>query len=276
MENSIQKMVPITSLALVLVLVFSVTVSLAAPEDDVGSDVDRLLLEELDAADDSLQDLPAKPAAKVDKPGGADEPSAREQESQDQIDQQLLDQLDAGEDIPRDSDEDEVVSALGEEADPVTIIGEKMRLVERLLVKETSQQRTRKLQDEIVRDLAELLKKMEQQQQSASSNTKPQPRQQASRNKLQQPKPRSGEPQRGPAGRQSTKPAQESDDQVRKAEDKKIDVIEMTEIIKREWGHLPEKDRRELLRQFGNTEALPESALSIEKYFRRLSETDEE
>ncbi|MDH3716896.1 MAG: hypothetical protein OES79_02130, partial [Planctomycetota bacterium] len=90
--------------------------------------------------------------------------------------------------------------------------------------------------------------------------------------KIQQPR-RPAQPK--PGNRPSQNPADQSEERVRKAEPKEIDVAEVTEIIKQIWGHLPEKER-ERLRQMAADEPLPENSLRIEKYFRRLSETEEE
>ncbi len=77
-----------------------------------------------------------------------------------------------------------------------------------------------------------------------------------------------------PGNRQSTKPADQSEERVRKAQPQQVDTATVAEIIKQIWGHLPEKER-ERLRQMAADQPLPESSLQIEKYFRRLAEAED-
>ena len=47
--------------------------------------------------------------------------------------------------------------------------------------------------------------------------------------------------------------------------------MELTEVVKEIWGHLPEKDR-ERLRQLSADQVMPGHGVAVEKYFRRLAE----
>ncbi len=234
---------------------------------DDPSELDRQLLEQLDAADDPRELLTEPQEGEAPRPSADDSGAPHPEKS---LDQKLLDQLGEGEDIPLQTDlvEEEV---LGEDADPLTRIGHKMRLVQRLLVQQKPPSRAGQLQQEILRDLEKLLEQLQQQQQQqASAPRAGSGRQQASRRKIQQPRP--GSPRRG-GDRPSRQPADQSEDRVREAESRQIDVVEVTEMIKQIWGHLPEKER-ERLRQMAADEPLPESAVQIENYFRRLSEAE--
>lgn len=236
------------------------------------SDVDRDLLEQLDDADEETIE-PGEPAKPSDRGDGAD--SEPKPDGRSSIDKKLLEELDEGEDIPLGDEPDRVSQDLGGDVDPITRISEKMRGVERLLEAKTADAKTTGLQDEIVRDLEELLKqlkKQQQQQQQSQGGQGSRSKQQAQRSKINMP---SRQPQPQPGQRDSEKPADDSEERSGKSEPTRVDLAELTEVIKEIWGHLPEKDR-ERLRQMSAEEIMPDHELAIEKYFRRLSEGDDD
>jgi septal ring factor EnvC (AmiA/AmiB activator) len=239
------------------------------------TDLDKKLLEELDDLDDGVLGEDAAPKEKT---------LAGTAEDSNTIDDDLLRDLDddlggaAGEDVRLPRDGDAQADQLGEDADPLTRIGHKMRLAETLVPERDELDRAKKLQDEIAADLAALIeeiKKQQQQQQSSSSsqNQKNKP-QQGSRSKVkpgQQPK-----PQQKPGDRESKKPATDSQERQGKAKPTKADLAKLNEdLFKAIWGHLPEKER-ERLRQLPAEEIMTEYELQIEKYFRRLTEERDE
>ena len=254
------------------ILVFACSSSTGFAQAADPSDTDRDLLEQLDDADDESIEL--RDTGRPESEPAADKATTT-RDDHDSIDQELLEELEAGEDIPLGDELERVPHDLGEDVDPLTRIGEKMRVVERLLEAKKIEAKTSDLQDEIVRDIEELIKqlqKQQQQQQSAQGGQQSRSQQQAQRSKVnlpnRQPKPQSGQ-------RDSEKPATDSEDRAGKTEKIKVDMSELTEVIKEIWGHLPEKDR-ERLRQMSAEEIMPDHELAIEKYFRRLSQDDDE
>ncbi len=163
--------------------------------------------------------------------------------------------------------------------DPVTLIGEKMRLVETLLRQPEADgnPQTGPLQEQIVRELKiliELLDKQAQQQSSSNSSSSAQQTQQqaSSRSQVKQPAEQQGESKEG---HQKDKPSRDSAKRLGKATPQ-VNLVELTEVVKEIWGHLPEKDR-ERLRQLSADQVMPGHDVAVEKYFRRLAEeTDDQ
>ena len=194
-------------------------------------------------------------------------------------DEDLLDKFDlddglgdaAGEDIPLAGDGAVPVDRLGDDVDPLTRIGHKMRQAEILVPEKSELERAAKLQEEIAADLAELIKQIQQQQkkqQQQGSSSK----QQASRIK---PKLNQRPQQAKPSNQNSKKPSDDSQERQGKA-DPEFDVAKWNDdIIKDWWGHLPEKER-ERLRQLSAEEIMTQYQVQIEKYFRHLSEAESE
>jgi len=187
----------------------------------------------------------------------------------------------AGEDIRLDgrgeplSDED-----LDENADPATRIGKIMKQVQRLLKEKELGKPTQDRQEQIVKELAEWLKQLEQQQKKSSSQSqnsqsqqKPQPHDERKTPQQASKKPTSGNS--GQTGSQTTGQTKadsgESDDELRDRLLEKSEFADIREDIEELWGELPEKDR-ELIRQMADVELLPEYAPLIRRYFRRLAE----
>jgi len=195
------------------------------------------------------------------------------EDATDDLDQQLLDELDAGEDIPAGADDPSATDdVLGPDADPVTRIGQKMRTVESLLEEKEQAVKAGELQNEIVRDLEALIKQLRQQQKKASSGGKSQRKpQKSSRDRVQQPA--AAKPGK-PGTRESKNPANDSEARMGHAKKgSKVDAAALDEVIKAIWGHLPEKDR-ERLRQISSEEIMPNHEVAIERYFRRLADED--
>lgn len=251
------------------------TAQLLADDD---SDLDRQLLEQLGEPDDADllggdADSAVAPAERAADP--AVDPDAERRKT----DEDLLDKFDvddglgdaAGEDIPLPRDGAVPADRLGEDVDPLTRIGHKMRQAEILVPEKSELERAAKLQEEIAADLAELIKQIQEQQkkqqQSGSSS-----QQQASRSK---PKLSPQKQMPKPGNQNVKKPSLDSQERQGKAEPE-FDVAKWNDdIIKDWWGHLPEKER-ERLRQLSAEEIMTQYQVQIEKYFRRLSEAENE
>jgi hypothetical protein len=240
---------------------------------DEDADLDQQLLEQLGEADeadllDENADSDAAPAKK------SVDPAAERRKT----DEDLLDQFDvdddlgeaAGEYIPLPRDGAVPADRLGEDVDPLTRIGHKMRQAEILVPEKTELQRAAKLQEEIAADLAELIKQIQQQQKQQQQSQSSSSQQQASRSK---PKLNPRQQQPKPDRQNSKKPSNESQERQGKAEPE-FDVAKWNDdIIKDWWGHLPEKER-ERLRQLSAEEIMTQYQVQIEKYFRRMSEAE--
>ncbi len=157
---------------------------------------------------------------------------------------------------------------------PVTLIGKKMRLVETLLRQPAvdGNPQTGPLQEQIIdelKTLIQLLDKQAQQQSSSSSSSSAQKTQQqaSSRSQVKQPAVQQGESK---DGQQKDKPSRDSTKRLGKATPQ-VNLVELTEVIKEIWGHLPEKDR-ERLRQLSADQVMPGHGVAVEKYFRSLAE----
>ena len=148
------------------------------------TDLDRQLLEQLDEFDEQLGGDAAADVGKSDAAGPNSE--AAGDSGTPSIDQELLDKLDEGEDIPLGPDSPADLSNLARMPTPSTRIRRKIRIVERLLQARSAQPRTQELQGEIVHDLEELLKQLQRQmqQQAASGSDSPKPQQQGGRSKF--------------------------------------------------------------------------------------------
>jgi hypothetical protein len=243
------------------------------PQPAANESVDDELLKQLD---DSLGDKPAeKPAGDQERGSGKTQPKRPPAPS---TDEDLLKELDAKDDPGVGPTKDKPGEDLGENADPLTKIGAKMRHAVTLIDREKLSEQTTKLQDEIVDDIDKLIKqqkkKMQQQQQQSSSQS--QSRSQQSSRSSVKPQGSQSQQQRGGTGeQQNNQRPQESTDRLGRDQQKppRLDPAAQEELLKRIWGSLPEKDR-EQMRQAAGEEFLPEYESLIIRYFRRLAEEE--
>jgi hypothetical protein len=148
-----------------------------------------------------------------------------------------------------------------------------MRTAEGLLPKKDDVARTKTVQDEIVKDLEELIRQLQKQQKQSSSQSNSSSRQQASRSKIPQP---GQQPSRSkPGDRESKEPAEDSEERQGAPKKADVDLAQLEEVIKEIWGHLPERERERLRQLFREEEPISNHELAIEKYFRRMSEAEE-
>jgi len=223
-------------------------------------------------------DAGAAPNEQPAAPRAAPQPAKRP--AKPSTDDELLKQLDEQDDPSVGPSKEKAGDELGQNADPLTRIGTKMRQAVTLIDRDKLSEKTTSLQDEIVKDIDELIKqqkkKMQQQQQSSSQSQKDQ---QSSRSAVKpqgkQAQQKQSQKQGAGTGEESKQAAKESDESLRKNEQKavKLDPAAQDELLKRVWGLLPEKDR-EQMRQAAGDEFLPEYESLIIRYFRRLAEEE--
>jgi hypothetical protein len=215
--------------------------------------LDQRLLEDLgaDPLDEFDRELFAPDAGKPPvedavpgRPGTPGEPA-------DRLDEDLLRELGA--------------AATSEDENPLLGIAEQMRSAEGMIRRTESGPATQDLQDRIVADLDELIK----QARSCCKQSSPSqcdPNQVAARQRVSQPKPPgAGNPKPG------STPVSESNAKPGSAEERRPDMGEMRDILKRLWGQLPERQREQML-QLPVEEFLPKYQQLIEEYFKRLAE----
>jgi hypothetical protein len=222
----------------------------AARADDKPKSLDEQLLDDLNS--DVAPSPVKKPAA--DKPESP-KPSAKKPAASG-LDEKLLDEIE-GEDIE-----------LGPTPNPLTRIGREMRKVETLIDKRDTSAATQARQQQIVRDLSLLLEQTKKQCQGGQCNAQPKSSQSSSNNSKTAAgnKPSEGEP--------SNKPARDSTDRLAKAGKTEVTTPEeMETLVKRVWGHLPDKVRDQM-QNVGVENFLPKYEKLIEEYYKRLAEEE--
>jgi hypothetical protein len=233
-------------------LALAAGVALAQTQEPAQGDspsVDEKLEQSLE--DDLLEGLD-------DLPTGEDKPPARDGnpklQTENPDDQQLLDQLE-GEDIGQAPE------------DPLSSIARKMRLAQQRLAQEEISPQTQGLQKQVVTELDALIKELQKQCKKNSSNSASSQR--PSGQNVQQPD------QQPDAGQQrpSTKPARESTQRLGQENAQPADPAEVQALIKRVWGHLPDRARQEM-QNVSVEEFLPKYRQVIEDYFRSLAEEE--
>lgn len=154
--------------------------------------------------------------------------------------------------------------------DPLVHISQEMRQVEEYLQQAARRGHAEQLQRRIVDDLARLIDQAEQQKsQNASSSKQQKSKSTQERKGQQQPKQAQGK-----SGKDSNKPAEDSSNRLGKAEAARPDPELFKRMLKDTWGHLPARDREQML-QTTPDKFLPQYELLIEKYYRRLAEEPE-
>jgi hypothetical protein len=218
----------------------------ADPRDEPPqkSDIDEALLKDLDndlleGAGD-LKNLPAKPARSDSSKAATPEPA------------------------PLDGDD---VGMPCNEQDPLLHISEEMRAAEGWIPLQNRRVATEAVQERIVEKLARLIQQTEQQQQAQQSSKSSQKQPQSSQRKSAK-QSKSGQ---GGDSQDSNKPAQDSTDRVGQAKPVRPDAETVKSLIKDTWGHLPERDREQVL-QHSPEQFLPQYEVMIERYYKRLAE----
>lgn len=213
------------------------------PEGEPAQTLDEQLLDDL-GGDllEGLDDVPLDPAFDD------------AEETADPDDRKLLDQLE-GEDIQPGGE------------DELTRIGRQMRLVERRIAEQEVSEKTQDLQQQIVADLEALIEQLKKRKQQSSPGSSSQAQ-----------KPKSSDvkqPDQPDAGQQkpSDKPASDSVERLGEQNPSLADTEAMQALVKRVWGHLPDRARQEM-QNATVEEFLPKYQQVIEDYFRRLAEEE--
>ena len=174
---------------------------------------------------------------------------------------------------PESTLDEELLRELGQDVDlvndhdPLDRIGNRMRSAEERINLGDLSEATHMLQEAIVHDLDDLIKQFQRRRRRSTRGS----------GKTEQPRRRSQvrtapkNESKLPAGSPS-RPARDASERQGRGGVDKVDMAEMTVLIKEEvWGHLPERTQQQMLQSFGE-QFLPKYEIQIEKYFRRLAE----
>ena len=156
-------------------------------------------------------------------------------------------------------------ASVSEDENPLVEVARQMREVEGLIAESESGARTQGIQRQIVASLDELIERARSCCKSGKpspSSPKVAPRRQVNQPKAK-PKPGRGKPTQKRVSDPKTQPGQAAPGPIARDQ--------MTELIKRVWGELPESEREQML-EWAGEEFLPKYQVLIELYFRRLAE----
>ena len=198
----------------------------------------------------------AKPNQKPASPKSPAKPATRR--IGDPLDDELLKGLDDGQNAPTE----------GDESNPLVRLNRQMRQVESLIAQSKLDPATQQLQQKIVHDLEELIKKMQQQKSSSSASAQRSGQQKtARRDQVAQPG-----AEQGKAGTQNAdQPAKDSSTQLRQRQAQRPDLDQLQDLLgKGVWGQLPPKVRDQML-QSSIDQFLPKYELLIEEYFKAIA-----
>lgn len=224
--------------------VFSILSSLCAAALCFGN----LVAQEKSLDQQLLDDLKPAPAKTkpAERPAGtkADQPQAK-----DKLDDALRRDLE-GEDLGQEKKEEHPLKKLGREM---------LEVKQRIEAKDTAAG-TQRMQKEIADELAKLIEQAKKQPQGNKSQSG------------NQSKPKSGSTQSGAeGGSPQAKPGQESTQRLEQGEQTQTQMNEVKEALRRIWGHLPEKEREEMIGALGE-QFLPKYERLIEDFYKRLAE----
>lgn len=211
--------------------------SQSAKEADPKPGPDAKLIDDLE--DDLLRDLPGGDQPADKNPTAKTKPAAAGEKS-------LLDDLGVGEDIGQEPE------------NPLAKVGQQMRSVQARIDQQDTSAQTQEIQKEIVDELSKLIEQTRKQCKGGS-----------------------GKPG---AGKQATKggtgnangqvrpgPAKESTERVGKPDSQAVDNVAVKDVMRRVWGHLPDKLRDQMQAQLSD-QFLPKYEKLIEEYYKRLAE----
>lgn len=177
--------------------------------------------------------------------------------SADGLDDELMRGLEGGEDV-----------TFGPADNPLVRLNQRMRDVQRRIADAKSDGDTQRLEQDIARELADLIKQAEQacrncQKKGGPPSTTKKAGSEPSTREAAAPSETAGEP--------NDEPARESSERLRKDRAASVDPAERRQLLKDVWGHLPAHLRQQM-EQSVNEEFLPKYSVEIAEYYRALVE----
>lgn len=213
----------------------AVAISFAAIAQEKS--LDEQLLEDLKPVPAKIK--PADP--RTDKPK-TDKPATK-------LDEDLRRDLE-GEDIGQEKKEEH----------PLVRLGREMRMVQQRIEAKDTAEGTQQLQKEIADNLAKLIEQ---------AKKKPQGNKSPGNN---QNKPGTDSAQSGnESGSAQSKPGQQSTQRLEQGNREQAQMNDVKDALRRIWGHLPEKEREEMIGALGE-QFLPKYEQLIEAFYKRLAE----
>lgn len=162
-------------------------------------------------------------------------------------------------DLRRDLEGEDIGQEKREEH-PLLKLGREMRTVQQRIEAKDTAEGTQQLQKEIADNLAKLIEQ---------AKKKPQGNKSPNNN---QNKPGSGSAQSGAeSGSPQSKPGQESTQRLEQGNQEQTQMNDVKDALRRIWGHLPEKEREEMIGALGE-QFLPKYEQLIEAFYKRLAE----
>lgn len=243
-DAKVKRLVPVSPFALLRLCAFalihcgslilaahSFQMSLAAdpppsqPKATPPKSLDAQLLEDLDA--DLLKGLPGtvKPAIPARTAAPGKEPAT-------------------GEDL----------GGPGDAANPLAIVSERMREVQRRIAGRDTSEATQSVQKQIEVDLAKLIEQAKQQCAACNKSGSGQ-----------------GQQAGNAGGNPMPAPPRDSTNRVEQGTKESVETADVQDVLRRFWGHLPDKIREQMQSSLSE-EFLPKYERLIEDYYRRLAE----
>lgn len=209
---------------------------LALPAAGQEKSLDEQLLDDLKPT--AAKTKPAeKPGDKQDKPKTA----------QEKLDEQLRRDLE-GEDLGQEKKDEHPLKKLGRE----------MREVQQRIGARDTAEGTQQLQKQIAADLKQLIEQAQKKPPGNKSGNNS--------------KPGNNSAQAGSdSGSAASKPGQESTQRLEQGNTEEVRMNEVKDALRRIWGHLPEKEREEMIGALGE-QFLPKYERLIEAFYKRLAE----
>jgi len=147
-------------------------------------------------------------------------------------------------------------------------IVEDMRRASQLLLNRDAQGQTRQLQEQVVRDLDDVIDRLKRRRPTGSGQSKNASSKSTASNK------KTGSAPSGTSGRQAAADSKLGSAKATGEVNDRMGVKQVNQFIDEVWGQLPERVRERVSQKWGE-EFLPKYELQIEEYYRRLAEEGE-
>jgi hypothetical protein len=142
----------------------------------------------------------------------------------------------------------------GAATNPLAIVGERMREVQRRIAGRDTSETTQTVQKQIEADLAKLIEQAKQQCAACNKSGSGQ-----------------GQQAGNTGGNPTPAPPRDSTNRVEQGAKEAVETADVKDVLRRFWGHLPDKIRDEMQSSLSE-EFLPKYERVIEDYYRRLAE----
>lgn len=184
----------------------------------------------------------------------ADEPKPLDQQLLDDLDGDLLQGLPGPTRPPTAAPSDLQSEPPTTSDNPLAKIAERMRAAQQRIARRDTSEPTQQLQQQIQRDLAALIEEAEKQCAACNKSGKGQ-----------------GSLAGSTGGNPIPAPPRDSTDRIEQGDKEAVETADVQDVLRRFWGHLPEKMREQMQSSLGE-QFLPKYERLIEDYYLRLAE----